>query len=167
MARGRNLVLAQVMLAACAILAVSPHGASASEPLPEGEILLGPIRAHLFYKGSGRLSEDLFTREPSFIAWNTVIGAGDAEEAADDILFVVPVRANEEQFTDDPLTIRVTDSNGKVLTERVHGSILTSDEGYAYLPLWADDLTCGGELAIKVKFRNQQRSKTLAMHCGE
>jgi len=141
--------------------------AHASEPLPEGEFQVGPIRAHLFYKGSGRLSEDLIAREPPFVAWNTVIGAGDAEEAADDILIVVPVRANEEQFSDDPLTIRVTGSDGKLLAERVHSTILTSDEGYAFLPLWASDTTCGGEMTIRATFRSQERTEALAMHCGE
>ncbi|HEX9963625.1 MAG TPA: hypothetical protein VGB04_01425 [Allosphingosinicella sp.] len=46
---------------------------------------------HLFYENTGRLSKDI-SPPVEFTGWNTVIGEGSAEDAADDLLVTVEVR---------------------------------------------------------------------------
>jgi len=128
---------------------------------------LGEIRAHLFYKGSGQLSEDIVSRDPPFIAWNTVIGGGDAKEAADDILILLPVRAEGEVFSDDPVHLWVVDGDGKELARRSFGSTLTSPQGTEHKALWLRDATCVGEMTVHAALRGEARVARLTFHCGE
>lgn len=56
---------------------------------------MGEIQLRLFYKGSGRLSDDILSRKEEFVFHNTIIGEGDAVEAADDVLISVEMSAGK------------------------------------------------------------------------
>ena len=129
-------------------------------------IKLTDVRMHLFYEASGRLSPDL-TREQDFSGWNVIIGAGNAEEPANDLLIVSELQSPVEQHTDTPLKIRVTDGKGKVLASRRFDSILITEKGRVYLPLWVRNAGCAGKLTASVQFGSQRRSEVIELHCGE
>src|SRR3954453_19055522 len=88
-------------------------------------IEMSDIQARLFFSETGRLSDDLLARKKQFVFWNTIIGEGDAEENADDLLVSVTLTAGKfgtpeenEQNVPGPLTIKATDARGKVLGAR-------------------------------------------------
>lgn len=128
---------------------------------------LGDIRMHLFYQETGRLSPDI-SPPASFVGWNVAIGEGDAEEAANDLLVVVEVRANGQQFVETPVRVVARGSEGnRALGERRWDSVLTSDAGRAYLPFYLRDVGCAGEITVTVTFGSTSRSERLALECGE
>jgi hypothetical protein len=127
--------------------------------------MLGDVRMHLFYQHTGRLSADV-SKIPDFAGWNVGIGEGGAEEPANDLLVVAEIRTSGEQFVDSPLRVVVT-AGGKELATRQFGSVLTSEEGRAYLPVWLRDVGCAGKIQVRVTFRKQTRSKVLELNCGE
>lgn len=128
---------------------------------------LGDIRMHLFYQETGRLSPDI-SPPASFSGWNTIIGEGDAEEAADDLVVVVEIRADGHHFIDTPLRVVARGGEGnRVLAERRFDDVLTSDAGRAYLPLYLRDVGCAGEIRVTATFGSENRSETLTLDCGE
>ena len=128
---------------------------------------LGDIRMHLFYQETGRLSPDI-SPPATFTGWNTGIGEGDAEEAADDLVVVVEVRADGHQFIETPLRVVARGGEGnRVLAERRWDSVLTSEAGRAYLPLYLRDVGCAGEIRVTATFGSANRSETLTLDCGE
>ena len=140
---------------------------------PEG-ISLGDIEARLFYKETGRLSEDILSRREEFIFHNTIIGEGSAEEAADDLLISVEMSAGKfgsaeqnHRYLETPVTIVARDSRGRILGQRTHGSVLTSYRGSEHKVLWLNDATCAGDVTITATFGRQTKTATLPMHCGE
>ncbi len=135
---------------------------------------LGDIQARLFYSETGRLSDDLLARKKPFALWNTVIGEGDAEENADDLLVSVTLNAGKfgtpeenEQNVDGPLTIKATDEKGKVLGTRTFKNMLTGVGGSITLALWLNDVTCAGKVTVQARFAGQLKSAVLEMYCGE
>jgi len=84
---GRTYPLWRCAEFAALFLAFAPVPAALADT--DDGIRLGALRAHLYYERSGFLSDDLIARDPPFVGWNTVIGAGDALEPADNILVVV------------------------------------------------------------------------------
>lgn len=154
-------------LAFALFFAIGAGGAGAEEIAGIGGVRLGEIEAKLFYYQSGRLSDDVLNRDQPFIGWNTIIGAGDAEEAADDLLVLVPIFADGEKSVDGPIELSVRDKKGKLLGRRHFGSMLTSSDGKAYLALWLRDVGCAGEMTFHARFREQRREATLALQCGE
>lgn len=133
----------------------------------QGNASLGEIRAFLFYKESGRLSENLLGREPEFVGWNTIIGAGEAEEPADDLLVVATVVASEETFDDHKLELWVTDGDGKVVAQRVVHGVLVTAKGEASNALWLSDVGCSGVLLLHARFRGEKRDGRIVLECGE
>src|SRR5688572_114818 len=102
---------------------------------------IGRIGAHLVYEETGRLSPDILT-QPDFVAWNTVIGEGSAEEPANDLLVMVEVMGGggQENIT-GTLEITARGENGRVLATRSFGeSLLTSDDGRVWKPLWLPEV---------------------------
>lgn len=150
-------------MAAAAFGAVS-GSAGADQP---GRIELGAIEVHLFYFQSGRLSPDLLDRAEPFVGWNTVIGEGDAEEPADDLLMLVQVTADGEQLSERPVELTAVDRKGKQLSYRRFNSVLTSRDGKAWLPLWLRDVGCAGDITFRARMRDQQREAKLSLECGE
>ena len=129
---------------------------------------VGRIRAHLVYEETGRLSEDLIAR-PDFAAWNTVIGSGEAEEPANDVLVLVEVVAagGGEESISTPLEIVARGENGRVLARRRAGDLFTSEEGRVWRPLWLPDSTCEGRMTITATLGRSTRTAELNLGCGE
>lgn len=123
------------------------------------------IRLHLFYEATGRLSPDIAS-PASFTAWNTIIGEGDAEEPASDLLVAVVVRADGHQFIETPLRIRATNAEGRLLGERVFDAVLTSDEGVTVKPLWLSDVGCE-EINVIASMGSSHAETRLVLDCGE
>ena len=135
---------------------------------------LGDIEVRLFYKETGRLSEDILAQKREFVFHNTIIGEGDAVEAADDLLVSVVMSSGKfgklednQKGVQSPVELIARDANGKVLGRRVHPSVLTSFGGTETKTLWLNDVTCAGEVTLTATFAGQTRSARLVMGCGE
>ena len=94
-------------------------------------VTLGDLQVRLFYKETGRLSEDVLSRKTEFVFHNTVIGEGDAEEAADDLLVSAVLSAGKfgrpednEKFVESPVVIVARDRTGKVIGRRSYPNVL-------------------------------------------
>jgi hypothetical protein len=134
---------------------------------PEG-IDLGPIMVRLWYTGTGRLSGNI-APPAKFEAWNTLTGAGQAEEPADDALVTVDVIATsgkEENIT-VPLTIVARDTKGKLLGQRRITNILTSSTGHAVHAMWLRDVTCAGTVSVEASIGPVRRATRVSFACGE
>ena len=142
------------------ILAVA---AQAVAPAP---VELGDIRMHLFYKETGRLSDDV-SPPRNFAAWNTPIGGGEAEEPATDLLVVAEIRTDGQQNVRMPLRVTARNARGRVLGDRRLTEMLTSETGRAYFPLWLRDTGCAGIITVTATLGGQSKTETLTLHCGE
>jgi hypothetical protein len=134
---------------------------------------LSPVHAQLYYQETGRLSDDVLNRPKPFIFWNAIIGEGDADEIADDLLISVQLIGDKfggpernQKIVDDPVTLTATDQKGKVVGSRTFRHVLLSTKGTATLPLWLNDVTCES-IKIKATFRDQVETAHLKMACGE
>lgn len=155
-----------VLTAAVALLL--PAAAQAAE--------IGRIRAHLVYEETGRLSPDILS-QPDFIAWNTIIGEGSAEENANDLLVLVEVigATGGEENIDGPLEIRVRRGEGLTVgrpsgnanARRRFDSMLTSERGRVWKALFLPDVGCAGRLEIAATIGRSTRRATLDLVCGE
>ena len=142
------------------LIAAAALAAQAQAPAPAPAAAeLGNIRMHLFYRGSGELSENI-APPAQFAGWNTLF-------SADDMVVVAELRTNGEQHIGRPLRIVARGRNGRVLGQRTYRSILTSSEGRAYLPLYLNDVACAGNVQVSVTFGRQTRTATLTLECGE
>jgi len=139
--------------------------AAAATQGPAPAATLGDIRMHLFYQETGRLSPDI-SPPTEFVGWNTIIAGGSAEESADDLVVVVEVRAQGEQFIQRPLTVTAR-AGRRVLAQRRFNSLRTSDQGRVYLPLWIKDAGCVGLIRVEVTFGRERKSESLNLPCGE
>jgi hypothetical protein len=140
------------LIAAAALAAQTPAPAPAAATL-------GNIRMHLFYRGSGELSENI-APPAQFAGWNTLF-------EADDMVVVAELRTAGEQNIALPLRIVARGRGNRVLAQRTFRSILTSSEGHAFLPLYLNDVACAGSIQVTVTFGRQSRSETLTLECGE
>jgi hypothetical protein len=88
------------------------------------------VELRLFYLATGRLSENILDKA-NFAGWNVIIGAGDAEEPADDVLVTASLTSVDggEKFIDAPAEILVRSSKGKVLGLRRWSHFLVPKEG--------------------------------------
>jgi hypothetical protein len=121
---------------------------------------------HLFYQETGRLSPDITNPAGGFAGWNVIIGEGSAEEAANDLVVVVELRTQGEQSIQRPLTITAR-AGRRLLGQRRINSMLTSNQGRVYLPLWLKDVGCAGSIRVEVSFGRERKTETLALNCGE
>lgn len=149
-------------------LAVAP----ASHTDAPSSVRLGRVEARLFYEETGRLSDDLLARPKPFIAWNTIIGEGDAEEAANDMLVTVRIEgdkfANDSQeFINSPIDLTVTGPKGQLLGSRRWPNLLTSSKGVVVLPLWVKNVGCAGAVTIEARYNGATKTGHLAFDCGE
>jgi hypothetical protein len=129
-------------------------------------VALGEIRMHLFYQGTGRLSPDISPPHP-FTAANTIIGEGDAEESADDLLVAVELRSDGQRTIDEPLHIIVRGEGGAILAERRILSATTSAQGRVWLPLWVPAIGCAGALSVTATFGAQRAVESMSFYCNE
>ena len=153
----------KILIAAAAwMVASAPAAATAAEP----EMHLQSIETKLVYKGSGTLSNDMSA--PSFTAWNTIIGEGDAAEPADDVIaFVLVQTLGEQAFKETPVTVVATNSKGREIARRSFDTVLTTEAGRASLPLFIPDSTCAGLVTITATMGTERMVKSVAMACGE
>jgi hypothetical protein len=129
-------------------------------------VTLGEIRMHLFYAETGRLSRDI-SPPNEFAGWNTIIGEGDAEENANDVLVVIELRSSGEQNFTTPLYVVARDRRGRVLGQRRFAGGLTGDNGRAYQALHLPDVGCVGPITVTATMGRLTRRETLALNCGE
>lgn len=149
------------------LLLLVPASPTLAAPKDDG-IRIGAVRAHLYYQRSGVLSEDLVAWRPHFNGWNTVIGEGDAEEPAENLLVVATVvNPGGEAWLNEKLTLRVTGEKGRQIKERVFSGLLLADKGTLHLPMWLDDAGCIGPVTISATFRGKSVAGTLQLMCGE
>ena len=121
----------------------------------------------LFYEGSGRLSPDLTQAPDGFVGRNVIIGEGDAEEPANDLLVAAELQSLDEEFVKTSLRIVVTNDKGKYLASREYRTFLVPKGGHVYLPVWIRDAGCAGTVKVDVRFGNQHKSEALGLQCGE
>lgn len=160
------------MSALAAGLAVAVASAPVAGTDPPSSIRLDRVEARLFYEETGRLSDDLLNRPEPFVGWNTIIGEGDAEEAANDMLITVRLEADKfgdkpEKYVDSAVEVAVKNAKGKVLGSRKWPSVLTSGKGVAVLPLWVANVGCAGALTITARYNGTAKSGRLELDCGE
>lgn len=127
--------------------------ANSSVAAADKEVVIDRLEVKLFYKETGRLSDDILSRATPFVEFNTIIGEGDAEESADDILVVAVLSSGKwdsdnQVFLDTPLSIKVTDKTGKMLGSRIFDSVLTPEKGLESKSLWLENVTCAGDILI-------------------
>jgi hypothetical protein len=159
---------ARLLSAGLAVLALVAGATGPARAAPDDGVSIKGLRAHLFFERSGTLSKDLIARDPPFSGWNTVIGEGEANEPADNLLVVASLdNPGEEAFLDEKATIRVTGEKNKRLKERVFRGLLLGEHGKLHLPMWIDNAGCLGSITISVTFRKQSLSKSLQLMCGE
>lgn len=138
----------------------------------EKEVVLDRLEVRLFYKETGRLSDDILSKAKPFIAFNTIIGEGDAEESADDVLVIAVLssgkwEANNQVFAEIPLEITATNSDGEILGTRRFATVLTSGNGLESNALWLQDVTCAGDVNIEAKFNGKIERANVSFNCGE
>jgi len=143
-------------------------GAAPADP-PPPQASIESIRAQLFYELSGTLSGNVASPPSNFSGWNTVIGEGEAKEAAQDLLVTVRVKGNGADgfLTETPLVITARNGAGKLLGSRSVTGILVPYEGSVATALWINNATCAGKLTIEAKLGKQAKRATVALDCGE
>jgi hypothetical protein len=131
-------------------------------------VRLDRVELQLFYLGTGRLSENILDKA-NFAGWNVVIGAGDAEEPADDVLVTASLSSVDggEKFIDAPAEMTVRSSKGKVLGLRRWSHFLVPKGGHVTLPLWVKDATCAGDLMVTARYNGTVKTGRVALVCGE
>jgi hypothetical protein len=157
------------VIAAFLLSSVVANAAVDNKP---SELTIARIEARLFYEETGRLSDELLHRSKPFSGWNTIIGEGDAEEHADDLLVTVRMEpsggaAQDQKSVDAPLTLSAYDRRGKLIGQRTYDHLLTSDVGRVSKPLWLPSVGCIGDLRIVAGYNGEQKSAVLTLGCGE
>lgn len=151
-----------------ATAAVLLAGAATVDP-PPPQAVIESVRAQLFYELSGTLSGNIASPPSRFSGWNTVIGEGDAKEAAQDLLVTVRLKSNGADgfLTEAPLVITARNGAGKLLGSRSITGILVPYEGSVATALWINNATCAGKLTIEAKLGKEVKRATVALDCGE
>jgi hypothetical protein len=134
-------------------------------PAAAPEPRVGAFRMQLFYENSGRLSKDI-SPPVEFTGWNTIIGEGSAEEAANDLMVSVEVRGPPGEFIEQPLTL-VARAKGKVLARRSFDGLLTNVQGRTWRALWLNDVGCAGRIEVTATIGRSTRKSELSLDCGE
>lgn len=156
------LFLSAIALSAPAIAAPK---ADAAKTDAAGVKITG-LEARFFYEGTGVLSDNI-APPATFHAWNSVIGAGDARQPANDLLVVVTLsRVAGEANVNGPLTIVAARENGRVIAKRSFKSLFFKNGKLAKAML-VPDVACAGKIMIKAAFGAERRLTNLELNCGE
>ncbi|MFT3966596.1 MAG: hypothetical protein QM690_12025 [Sphingobium sp.] len=124
------------------------------------------ISMRLLYIYSGTLSGDI-APPASFDGWNTVIGEGDAKEAADDMLVTVRLKGVPEAGGFPPVTIEARNGKGKLVGSRKADPYLTDLNGRAHVALWLHTIGCAGKLTVTVRMGQAVKAASVNLDCGE
>ena len=151
-------------LLACAMFLAGPGQLQAAGSPVRASLASPAVR--LWYEGTGRLSDNIAPPR-EFPLWNTIIGAGAAEENANDALFTVEVRTQGQQNVSQPLTMSATDAQGKVLASRTLRGVLTSEAGRMTAALWVRDVGCAGTVTFVAQLGASRQTTRLDFECGE
>ena len=135
--------------------------AASAPPAPS----VGAFRMHLFYENSGRLSKDI-SPPVDFTGWNTIIGEGSAEEAANDLLVTVEVKGPPGESIEQPLTL-VARAKGRILAQRRFTNLSTTIEGRTFKALWLADVGCAGRIEVTATIGRSSRKTAINLDCGE
>lgn len=157
------------MIRAFLLYSVAATAAADNKP---AELTIARLEARLFYEETGRLSDELLHRPKPFTGWNTIIGEGDAEEHADDLLITVRMEpsggaAQDQKSVDATLTLSAYDRSGKLVGQRIYDHLLTSDVGKVSKPLWLPSVGCIGDLRIVARYNGEQKTAAITLGCGE
>jgi hypothetical protein len=155
------------LIALALLLQAGAPGATATEP-PPPRARIESIRVQLYYELSGTLSANI-APPANFTGWNTVIGEGDAKEAAQDVLVSVQLGSDGSDgfLTDRPLLITARNGKGKVIGTRSASAILVPYRGTVSTALWLRNATCAGKIGIEAQLGKQVRRTSVTLHCGE
>jgi hypothetical protein len=134
----------------------------AAAPAPR----VGAFRMQLYYENSGRLSKDI-SPPVEFSGWNTIIGEGSAEEAANDLLVSVELRGPPGETIEQPLTLVARGEKGKILAQRRFDNLLTTVEGRTWKALWLNDVGCAGHIEVTATIGKSTRKSQISLDCGE
>jgi hypothetical protein len=129
-------------------------------------VQLNKLQVRLWYQETGRLSDNIAPPMTPTL-WNTMIGEGQAEENANDVLFTAQILTDGEQFVDKPAVLTATNAAGKVLAKRTFPSTLTGQAGGAVLPLWVEDIACAGVVVFSARIGSEKSSFSIDFACGE
>lgn len=132
--------------------------------LRDSDFRVSNIEARLLYEQTGRLSADI-TDNPDFHLWNTSIGAGSAEENANDLLVTAVIVGPGQHNIRTPLTITVRDARGRLLGTRRIADMLA--EGRTYRSLLLHDVACAGAINLTAEFGTSRRTEEIDLACGE
>ena len=137
---------------------------------PQAQPRIVGMEARLFLEGAGALSKNILDANGQFSGWNTIIGEGSAEGAADDILIIVKVGVAQPQadasLVRGPLVVSARTPK-KLLAERRFSSILVPYRGSAAQTLFLPNVGCAGTVKVTATLGKQTRTATLHMDCGE
>lgn len=123
------------------------------------------IEAKVFLSYSATLSQNV--AEGSGVnLWNTVIGEGEINEPANDVLIVVNVSADPGSFDAGTLTIEVTGHDGKLVASRKIEGLLIGPEGKVSKAVYIEDATCN-ELKVKASVGKSEKTVGVPFACGE
>jgi len=151
-------------VAGAAVLLVS--GANAPARAQTATLNLAKLQVRLWYQETGRLSDNI-APPASPILWNTIGGAGDSEEIANDALFTAQLVTVGHQFVAQQILLAATDSTGRVLAQRSYDHVLTSVAGAAVLPLWVPDVGCAGTVYFSARIGAEMGTVSIDFLCGE
>jgi hypothetical protein len=147
-------------------LVVSGGAALAQDASDPTGLTIGAIEAKLWYEETGRLSENVIGGD--FILWNAIIGEGDAEEPASDMLVTVQVvSAQGERLVAIPLVLEMIDEDGEVLERREKDSLFISTAGQTVEGFWLQDRTGEGPVQFRATLGDQSRSVAVDFSGGE
>lgn len=143
---------------------VAIAGVTLAKPLQAAEI--ERIRLHLFYEETGRLSEDI-SPPREYIGWNTIIGEGEAEEIANDLLVAVEVRTVSKENVTQALQVVARGAKNRLIASRTFNDILTSEKGRAFKALLLRDVGCEGDVQVTATLGKSVKTTKLSLNCGE
>ena len=126
---------------------------------------LGRIEMRLWYTRTGRLSGNV--APPAKVTlWNTVIGEGDAQEAAHDAIATVEILSSRTDNFAPPLRIEAQ-AKGKIVASRTVNNIVANTSGRSTEALWIPDIGCAGPVTVTARLGAHSKAITVRFDCGE
>lgn len=145
----------------------SPACAGSAQAQGSKAVKIDQIRAHLFYERSGRLSKNI-APPASFGGFNTMIGEGDAEEPAQDVLIVVELSGPKDELVQRPLTITVSHPGGKRPPSKreFKDGLLFGESGKVAKAMYAENATCS-PMRVAASMGASTKQIAIDFKCGE